>query len=500
MRIAPLVAALVVLIAPIGAEAAALSLVSRTIYQGSRLRLVPDRDSEAFRDLNRFAEWLEVGGFAFGPGDDVDAMLSVRYLTDFGTGFHRETPLGLGIPAVDGRDEVQLLYAFVDWRDVIEGRLDLRLGRQLLLDDLDWYSLDGLKATAYPFEGARIELYVGRPVPYETFLSSESAFLYDGTELDDGLSLTFGGAAFFNFGDLSASAAYRHGFVFRSEQLTLAARPGFDEDALNESLSGGTRGVTEVLIGGSLGYTIRPIAVDLALHGVWNLFFGDFDQARGSIGYTPLPSVHAELEFLRVHPRFLADSIFNYFNIHPYDRGRAEVGLEIVSGLWVDVGYFVQHFNGSEKGPRVPGDDLPLCRGVPCEYQGSSALHGPRAGVSYRRQNWGVGASAEASTNLGGRYAYGGNYRQLELFGDVSVLEERLILLVRLNYTGAQTDWFSDIDSGAVAPEIVSYGAHLGANVKITEALSARLDFIKNFESLIEGSYRLQSMVEVRYP
>lgn len=488
---------------PAAAHAAYLSLVSRTLYQGSMLRLFPDREIDRFRNLNRFAEWLDIGGYGFGPRAGLDALASVRYRTDFGTGFHRDTPPGAGIPAVDGRDQLEVLYAYLDWRDAIEGRLDLRLGRQLLIDDLDWFSLDGIKATVYPFAGTRFEVYAGQPVPYETFLSSDP-FLYDGTQIDDGPELTFGGSATIHGGDLTISAAYRHTFIFRGSELVGGARPGFDEGPAADSLSGGKRGVSEAVFGASLGYVIRPANIDLQAHGVWNLLFGGFDQARLGAGWTPRQSVRAQLEFLRVNPRFVADSIFNYFNLHPYDRGRAEVGLELTRGLWIDAGYFLQRFGGSPKGPRslaTAGNEDPAIRGGEgLEFTGSDVVHGPRAEITYRRELWLVGAGAEASTNFGGRYAYGGNYRMVDLFGELLLLEGRLTTSLRLNYTGAQTDWFEAIDTGSVAPETVSYGVYLGARGKITDNVSARLDLVKNFESVIEGSYRIQSLLEVRYP
>lgn len=503
-------AVLAVLAASTPASAAWLSVTSRTLYQGSQIRLFPDRNEDRFRNLNRFAQWLDVGGFAFGPGDDLDAVISLRYRTDFGTGFHRDTPEGLGVPAVDGRDQLELLYAFVDWRDVIEDTLDLRLGRQLLIDDLDWFSLDGLNVTYHLFENTRISVYVGRPVPYEAFLSSEP-FLYDGTELDDGFDLTFGGQATFGAGDFNASLSYRHSFLFRgTDDLVIFGRPGLSGAALDAEIAairqvtGGSRGVPEASVGATIGYTLRRIDLDLYLHGNYNLILGGFEQARGGLAWTPSQSVRVQTEFLRVHPRFAADSIFNYFNIHPYDRARAEVATQIVPGVWATAGYFFQKFYGEAKGPKSlassgsPDDNLRGGEGE--EFQGSDVAHGPRGELSYRKERWGIGVSAEASTNFGGRYAYGGNYRQFEVFTDGTILDDRLNLGLRFNYTGAQTDWFPGLNSGAVAPEVVSFGLILSSAFRVTDMILARLDLIKNFESVIEGSYRLQSMLEVRYP
>lgn len=475
------------LLAPIPAHGAALSLTARTVYQGSQLRLRPDRDFEGFRNVNLFAEWLELGGYAFGPGGDFDALVSVRYRTDFGTGFHRDTLPGAGIPVTDGRDDLELPYFYLEWRNVIPERLDLRLGRQLILDDLDWFSLDGLLVTTHLYRGANVHVYAGMPVPFEIFASSEP-FLYDGLEIQDGPQLTFGGSADWLAGqDFSFSLAYRHTFTFRNAALDLAGRPFTPgEGNLVNAVAGATRGVAESTLGTSLGYTVRDIDLDLSAHLVWSFLFGNLDQARLAAGWTPTEHLRAEIEYLRIRPRFAADSIFNFFNIRPYDRARAGAAVEVLEGLWLDAGYFLHAFHGSAKNGQ--------------EFLGSDLAHGPSLTVSYRGDFYGVGASAETSTNFGGNYAYGGNYRMFELFGHVGILDERLVTTLRLNYTGAQTDWFAGNDSGAVSPEEVSFGLHLGLTGRITEGLLARVDFVKNFESVIEGSYRVQSYLEVRYP
>jgi hypothetical protein len=500
--VVPRLAALVLALGPASAaSAASLTLLSRTLYQGSLVRLYEDADRDAFRNINQFSEWLDVGGWSLGESGQFDAVVSVRFRTDFGTGFHRDTPAGFGIPAVDDPHDLELPYAYVDWRDVIEGRVDLRLGRQLLMDDLDWFSLDGIKATVWLDRENSLQLYAGQPVPYEAFLSSEP-FLYDGTELIDGPSLTLGGSGHFQLGeDVTFGVAYRHTFQFRGTDLEFAARPTVLPTDENEAdlvrlISGGEVGVNEATLGLSAAYTLRALHTEVYAHGVYSFLFGELDRARAGATWTPLETVRAQAEYLRVQPRFAADSIFNYFNIKPYDRGRLDVALQLFGALWLDAGYFVHAVHGDPKGPLssdTPGDNEGK------EYTGSEVTHGPRAELEYRGTAWAVGASAEASTNFGGNYAFGGNYRMVEGYGRVALWEQRLLASLRLNYTGAQADWFEGIDAGQVADEIQSVGMALGLRAQVTDAVLARVDFIKNFGSVIEGSYRLQSLVEVRY-
>lgn len=489
------------------ALAPSVTLISRTIYQGSQLRLYSVDDGAVFedarydryRDINLFAEWLDVSAWSLGPSGQFDAVISVRYRADFGTGFHRDTPQAFGIPAVDGAHDLQLPYAYVDWRDVIQGRLDLRLGRQLLIDDLDWFSLDGVKGTVWIDRENSLSVYVGQPVPYDTFLSSDP-FLYDGTEIIDGPHVTLGGSGHFRLGeDFSFGLAYRHTFVFRGTDLDFAARPVVlptdqNEADLVRTISGGKVGVEEATLGLSAAYTLRSIDTEIYAHGVYSFLFGSLDRARAGASWTPRETVRAQVEYLRVQPRFAADSIFNYFNIKPYDRGRFDLALLFFGALWLDAGYFVHAVHGDPKGPL--NDTTPGGEGA--TYAGNEIAHGPRIELEWRKPTWRIGVAAEASTNFSS-YAYGGNYRMLEGYGQLGFMEQRVIASLRLNYTGAQTDWFSGVQSGLVADEIQSVGTALGVRVQFTDYVMARLDFIKNFGSVIEGSYRLQSMLEVRY-
>lgn len=490
---------LVGLLAAPGAQAADLTLTSKSVYHAYQLRLNPLTDNEARRNLNRIYTTLDVGGWAIGDGGDIDAVLSLRYDTDFGTGFHRDTPLGAGIPAVDGRDDLDLMYLYVDWRNVVRGKLDLRAGRQLILDDLTWYSLDGVKLSGHLWQsgedGLDVELYVGLPVRIDLLFSSDP-FLLDGTELDDGNGV-FGGVAFGGnvalsvLSGLSASLAYRQELEFRQDTLVNLNR-NVDSAA---SASAGLTGLVESRVGGSLGYTIRPVAVDLYAHGTYDLLLENLEQARAGATWHPSRALHVQTEYLRSRPRFAGDSIFNWFNIFPYDRGRVELSLQIFEDLTIDAGYLAQYFGGAEKGPL----NSTTAGSQGAVFDGSSWSHGPSAGVVYRRPNFGFGGNFEAATNTSGAYAFGGNYRVFSMFGDVSFLEGRFGADGRVYVTTTQNDWFEGADDGQVDQPRTSFIAQLGGRGQFTDFLSGRLLFAKNFDSVLEGSYRIYSELTVRY-
>ncbi len=484
------------------ASAQGLSLTTRTIYHAYQLQLQPTLADGPLRNVNRFYQTLDASGFGL-AGSDLDATLSLRFLTDLGTGFGRDTPAGVGVPGISGASQVDLLFAYADWRDVIRDRLDLRFGRQLLLDDLDWYVFDGLKLTGHLYEEGvdhlDVELYAGLPVLFDVTFSSD-ALLNDGVQQYDGQyplpGLVLGGAAFLRaFDELSASVAYRQEVQFRGDSPVVFGAAPISDRRLAASASAGTIGLQESRVGGSVGYTYRPANLDLYGHATWDLLVGALEQARGGVSYNPNRTLHFGGEYLRVRPRFAGDSIFNFFNIFPYDRGRLEVSWQPYPGLMLEAGYLLQVMNGGPKGPRSATD--PGSEGA--QFRGSDASHGPSAGVSYRSRDWGAGAYIEAATNANGEYAFGGNYRFGYLFGDLAFLDGRLVGNARLSFTTVQTDWFEGVDQGQVAKPQTSYNANVGARWQLASSVSARLNLIKNFGSPLEGSYRVLSELVWRY-
>jgi hypothetical protein len=475
-------------------DGAGITFTSRTIYHAYDLHLFPATTpdpllGDPLRAINRFYEAIDFGGFGISHGD-VDVVTSLRYVTDFGTGFHRDTPLDLGIPAVDGRDQFQLLYLYVDWRNVIKDRLDLRMGRQLIVDDLMWYPLDGVKATVHLTKWASVDVYGGRPIPLGVIFSSET-FILDGIDTVDDSALggfTFGGTAWVRYDDFSFSAAYRQELRFRNSNILpfTGFTPNSAVSMAQQTAENSTIGLQEQLVGASAGYTLRKLNLDFYGHLTYNLLFADIEQARVGASYNPIRGVHFGGEYMRVKPLFAGDSIFNVFNIFPYDRGRVEATVEVIPGLLFEAGYLVEKFYGA---PVLNQD-----------FQQSDWSHGPSGGVTYRpTQRWGVGGYVEAATNIGGQYAFGGNYQLAQVFGDMNFFDGRLNGSLRFSYTGFQNDWFAGLAQGQVQPLQVSEAIDFGVRGQITQNVSARFNFIKNFASVYEGSYRIYSEMEVRY-
>ena len=487
-----------------------VALTARSVYHGYQLQLDPYGPSNAERSLDRFYASVEGGAYALGPSRQFDLVASFRYDTDFGTGFSASTPFGAAVPAVDGRNDVDLILLYVDWRGMIGDQVDLRFGRQIQLDDLDWYVHDGLKLTAHLWrEGENrlgAELYAGVPVRFDALFSSSEALLGDGTEIYDGEEpfggIALGGSVFFRaLRDLSGSLSFRNEVVFRERELigfgpaVVVEGPelgtpvdgGAAERALAAQGSAGSVGVQESLIGGSLGYQLRPL--DLTVQGtvVFDLLTESLDRGRAALGYDPARNLHFGLEYLRIRPRFVGDSIFNWFNVFPYDRARVEADWSLYDQrLTLSAAYFYQRFGG---GPTVSG----------LEFAGEDESHGPSGGISWRDHRFGLGLHAEGGTNFGGRYAYGGNYALAWLTGDVRFLEGRLSADARLSMTTVQEDWSSRIDEGVAAEARTTYNLAFGLTGRPADWLRARALYVQNVDPVLEGSYRIFTELAVIY-
>lgn len=487
------------------ARAQAVSFTARSVYHGYQIQLDPYGSSDATRSLDRFYAAVEGGAFGLGSEHDLAVVMSLRYDTDFGARRHL-APDGVDIPSLTEPSDFDLLYLYVDWKNMVGHEIDARIGRQLQMDDLDWYVFDGLKLMGHFWrEGENhfdVDLYAGIPVRIDTLFSSSEALLGDGTEYYDG-EVPFGGlgvganAYLRVFKDLSISLSWRNELVFRSDDIegfgpaddvTARELGGLSATAYREaaaSVSETQTGLQESLFGGSIGYQLRDLDLTLQAGLVFDLLSDNLDRARAMIGWDPVSNIHLGLDYLRVRPRFVGDSIFNWFNTFPYDRARVEGSWALLDErLVLDAFYFVQAFHGDE------------VSGMP--FEGQDVTHGPGGGVSWKESFYRVFVHAEGSTNYGD-YAYGGNYLLAWLGGDVSLLDRRLSFDARLSYTQIQEDWVAGVDEGEVAEARTTYTAAVGVRGLILDWLQARAMYVQNIDPVLEGSYRVYTELAVMY-
>lgn len=484
-------------------------MTGRLVYHGYQIQLDPRGPAGDLRRLDQFYAAVEGGAYRLGPEGQFDLVASLRYDTDFGAGFSRDTPFGGGLTAVDDQNDVDLLFLYVDWRRALGDFGDLRFGRQLQIDDLDWYVLDGLKLMAHFWRDGEnrfdAEIYAGVPVRFDTLFASSEALLGDGSEIYDGEDpfggIAVGASAYLRIlRDLSLSVSFRNELVFREGDIEGFGPAVFvGGPRIGQPIEGSeeirdfsaepseeTIGLQESLVGGSIGYVLRPLFVTLQGTLVYDALTDNLDRARALLGFDPASNVHLGLEYLRVRPRFVGDSIFNWFNIFPYERGRVEGSWSILDErLTFEASYFVQTFDGD-----------PVLEN---EFAGEDITHGPGGGVSWRERWYGLSIYGEGATSFGGANAYGGNYANAWLTGDAAFFDGRLVADARVAVTTVQEDWVVGADEGQVDEPRTTYTFAVGVRGEITEWLRARALYVQNIDPILEGNYRVFTELAVVY-
>ncbi len=355
--------ALVAALAPPPRPAAAyeFTVEARSIGQGYQLRWFRFSE-EALLNRRRFTQTLRLHIWdilrpGFDPAypekprvapADLYFVSAMRFQHDFGgwtQGSALSTPALGDLTALDAIPElaresmeIDLPYAYLGGRR-IWGFLDFELGRQLVVDSLDWYSFDGLtlhartpwRFTVEAHGGLRVRdsSFVGSPTHEPDGTSSLRCFFFDPAvnvwrsyetearcgqlEQRDQLMPTFG-AAIESEGlrRVQARLAYRRaqsptaggvypdaapGWGVNEEKLTLSARGNF--------WSGG----------------IVPWGA-----ARWNLLLAAIDEAHAGVRLAwSQQAVTPEIAYSL--PSFDGDSIFNVFSIEPYYDYRVSYDL-----------------------------------------------------------------------------------------------------------------------------------------------------------------------------
>jgi hypothetical protein len=261
------------------------------------------------------------------------------------------------VPELAGGDlALQVLAAHLGARDIL-GRIDLALGRQLLVDGLDWIALDGLRVVARLPPGLAVEGHAGflvrdaSPVASPTFepdgggSAQCTAFsVEDGVWLPAGEcrgrlqpAPTFGAAlATHGLRSLSGRLSYRRSVSRTAAGLFPAGAPSWG--VLEEQLAATLRG--NLLDGGIVPWAAAR----------WNLLLGLVDEAHAGVRLAA--GAHALApEVIYSFPSFDGDSIFNVFSSEPF--------LELRLGYQLGRGPLRAHARGFWRrfwnGDTIPG-------------------------------------------------------------------------------------------------------------------------------------------------
>ncbi|MBX2813347.1 MAG: hypothetical protein KTR25_16145 [Myxococcales bacterium] len=483
------------------------------MYHGYQLRLDP-LDLDPKRSLHQFYVTVDGNAIQLGPNGEFDVAGSIRFDTDFGNGFNKDTPFGGDIQPLQTPDDIDVLLLYLDWHQVGGQRVDIRVGRQTQVDDLDWYVHDGIKLSAQLWGKSEnrmdVQVYAGAPVRFDALFSSSDALVGDGTEVYDGSGLLgglgVGGNIFLRlFRSLTLSLSARNELVFRDDTIegfgnAVCVEPcdagensaelsprgtqviGSDEErALAAAASAGTIGLQESLVGASVGYHFRPASLNFQGSFAFNILTDHIDRVRAAISYDPALNFHLGAEYLRIRPRFLGDSIFNWFNIFSYDRLELEGNWSMMGNhLTLEAKSFFQFYRGDDQ----------LSDGS----QREDVIFGPGGGISWRDANYGIGAHIEAGTNPLGGQAFGGDYLVAWLAADVAMFDRVWVADGQISMTAVRNDWASPNSINLVDNEVErTWNLSFGSRFNITRWMQARVQVLYNINPILEGNYRIFS-------
>jgi hypothetical protein len=311
--------------APAGAAATEIRTTLRTLGEGYMVR-VPGPDGQML-SRRRLVQYVNLGVYdLLQPRDagetrraHADGQLrivtSMRVRHDFGTYVRPGEDLTARlVNAVDGR-QIDVMFAYLE-ADNLKGMIDLRAGRQFEMSGLDWYA----------FDGAWLRLRTPVHLGVEAF----GGFQVDGTAL-------FGFPTFEADGTAGTPADRKYSPMFGAAvsavglkwlDARLAYRRTFSPLGVNRRLE---------LDDGSVGL---PSAVDqevVSLTAAVNAADGrisPYTALRYNVGTARLDDVSAGLQlaftpqhllrafYLRTHPWFDLDSIFNVFALQAFEDAR----------------------------------------------------------------------------------------------------------------------------------------------------------------------------------
>ncbi len=295
------------LVAP-KAAAVDVHVGSETIGQGYQL-INSSGDILKRSRINQFLR-LDVLDLSGDKSNSYSFVSSLRFDGDFGiTDAESETIEQLQ------NNQLSVMYAYFDMRNIADS-MDLRLGRQLIIDDMDFTMFDGLRFTYHTPWHLGVEVMAGTEVKNAGFLGviSVTQLEVDGDggddeQIDERTGIVVGGALTLeNLRDHHGKLGYRR--IMNTDT---------DVDAERLYLN--------------YHYRILP-QLHVSYAAAYDFVISDVSDIRAEIrspGIADLLDI--ELAFWRLVPSFEGSSIFNVFSIEPLNdidlRFRFHLGKHI---------------------------------------------------------------------------------------------------------------------------------------------------------------------------
>ncbi|MFO7562928.1 MAG: hypothetical protein R6X02_09830 [Enhygromyxa sp.] len=341
-----LVAAALVL-APASADASEVRIGSRTIGEGYVI-VAPGPEARLIQ-RRRLVQYINLGVYELLPPREVDQwrrdaddgqleiVASMRLRQEFGEYLSEAGPDSRPLlESVDGR-QIDLMFGYLQGRR-IGGFFDFRAGRQFESSGLDWYAFDGGWTRVRTPARLAIETFGGMQVN-AAHVFGWPTFNLDGTSgrgpADRAGSPMIGAAlSVVDIPWIHARVAYRKTFTPSGINRNILEPTGAPDHSVREGvLAGADQELVSATVNMNLGKgTFTPFA---ALR--YNL--GTLRLDDTTVGFGVAVSEHHALraQYLRTIPNFDLDSIFNVFNLQPFEDVRLSYQVRAGEG-WTLLG------------------------------------------------------------------------------------------------------------------------------------------------------------------
>lgn len=359
------------------------------------------------------------------------------------------------------RGPVDLMYAYVEGRHLPVAPLSFRLGRQIQMDALGYWQMDGAALRLDLIRYLAIEGYGGLEVR-SGFPMSNGRAERDGvwrgsregmdpgafrSYVDSGLAPAYGAALESSGIDfMHARVAYRH----VDSTGTVTTNPFTGESTTGTRLS-------QERLAFALDFT-SPDVGGIKTGLVHDLLTGRVSSSFVSLDAYASKKVTLSADWDFYQPTFDGDSIFNFFAVSPMHHGELRSNIQLSDRWSVAGGASARAYDAIEGST---GD----------------VLVGGNAGARYVFPSGRVGARGDIARG-GGSYRAGG-----DLFAE-KLLEGRYIL------TGRLSAW-DYRDSLRADRSTATFGYVAGAGYRVGDRSRVMLEFEHNMNRLVGQRYRI---------
>lgn len=382
-------------------------------------------------------------------GYQVNATTLFRFDTDFGL-----TDRLLDEVPTLRREQLSIQYAWVDARN-IGGFLDVRLGRQIHADALDYLMLDGAIVRLRSPWHVGLEIQAGLEVKEGMSALNASMFELDGVRVIEGRTP-------------NDRATWVVGAALTTEDLQYTrARVGY-----RRLFSDGA--VVSEKVGGSF---YQRLVERLHLQGLasWDLYNGRFDRISGGLRWQVTDAFDVDLEYVRLLPSFDADSIFNIFTAFPLNDGNLRLRVHPSRDAQLYLGGMVRFFGNEGYTDGVLLDEVDTV----------VAAWGAMTGYHHR-----FGRAGRLHVDLSWESGYGGDRLLGDVGGTIAIVEGEWEVDGRLT-----TVVFDD----GLQPNLegVSFGYQIGGKYLVERRAAIALMVEQNFSRLQPQNLRLFAVIDL---